>query len=310
MSERLWMKNKALTGPLLIALAASMWAFDGVLRRSLYVLLPLVIVFYEHLVGTIFLLPHLFKVSLTDVKKIWPSLAFVTLFSGLLGTLWFTSALLAVQFIPFSVVFLIQKLQPIFSMASARLLLGERLSKNYLGWAILALGAAYFVTFPTGLIAWSEQGNNVVAALYALGAAFGWGVSTAFSKKMLKVLPSPRVTALRFGATTLLTLAVLLFTQGLAGLVMPDLSQWAKFLFIALSTGMVALMIYYHGLKTTPVRIATIMELLFPLLAVFIDAVVYHTFLAPIQYVAAGVLLFAAARVAQTSQDGQEVVEG
>lgn len=304
------MKNKFLTtGPLLIALAAALWAFDGVIRRSLYTLDPLVIVFYEHLVGTIILLPTLLKVSWSDVKKIWKSLAFVSVFSGLLGTLWFTAALLAVQFIPFSVVFLIQKLQPVFAIGSARIMLGEQLSKRYLGWAVLALVAAYFVTFPTGRVLFAQQGNNVIAALYALGAAFGWGVSTAFSKKMLKVLPSKQSTAVRFAATTGLTLVVLLATLGVGGLVMPTLSQWGRFIFIALSTGMVALMIYYRGLKTTPVRVATIMELVFPLLAVFIDAVVYKTVLAPTQYLAAAVLLYAASRVAQTVEDRKEVVE-
>jgi len=297
-------------GPMLIAAAAALWAFDGIIRRSLYTLEPIVIVFYEHLVGTVILLPTLFKTVWTDVRKIWRSLAFVSVFSGLLGTLWFTAALLAVQFIPFSVVFLLQKLQPIFAIGSARVILKEQFSKGYLKWAALALIAAYFVTFPTGRILLAQQGNNVIAALYALGAAFGWGVSTTFSKKMLKVLPSQQSTAVRFVATTGVTLLVLLATLGLGGLAVPTISQWGRFIFIALSTGMVALMIYYRGLKTTPVRVSTIMELVFPLLAVFIDAVVYRTILAPTQYAAAAVLLLAAARVAKTVENRQQVVEG
>ncbi|MFH2118111.1 MAG: DMT family transporter, partial [Candidatus Paceibacterota bacterium] len=143
----------------------------------------------------------------------------------------------------------------------------------------------------------------------ALGAAFGWGVSTTFSKKMLKVLPSQQATALRFTVTTILALIALLVTQGTAGLVMPTISQWSRFIFIALSTGMVALMIYYKGLKTTSVKVSTIMELIFPILAIFIDAVVYKTFLVPVQFLAAGVLLYAASRVAQLGQNGKQVVE-
>ncbi|OGJ41054.1 MAG: hypothetical protein A2411_01060 [Candidatus Pacebacteria bacterium RIFOXYC1_FULL_39_21] len=303
------MKNKALAGPLLIAVAAALWAFDGIIRRSLFVLTPLTIVFYEHLVGAVFLVPFIVKLNWQSIKKVSGSLAFVSLFSGLLGTLWFTSALLAVQFIPFSVVFLLQKLQPIFAIGSARIMLGEELSKKYLGWAVVALIAAYFVTFPTGMVSLSLQGNNVIAALYALGAAFGWGVSTTFSKKMLKTLPSQQATALRFITTTLLALIVLLITQGTAGLVVPTLSQWSRFIFIALSTGMVALMIYYKGLQTTSVKVSTIMELLFPLLAVFIDAVVYKTFLVPTQYLAAVILFYAVSRVAQLGQNGKQTLK-
>ena len=298
-----------LTGPVLIAIAASLWAFDGVVRRSLFVLAPLTIVFYEHLVGTVFLSPVLLKVKWQAVKQVRGSLAFVSLFSGLLGTLWFTAALLAVQFIPFSVVFLLQKLQPVFAIASAKLLLGEKLNNRYLAWAALALVAAYFVTFPGGVVSLSEQGNNVIAALYAFGAAFAWGVSTTFSKKMLKVLPSQQATAVRFAVTSVLALAALLLFDGWSGIAIPTLSQWARFIFIALSTGMVALAIYYKGLKTTPVKVSTIMELLFPLLAVFIDAVVYKTHLALNQYLAAAVLLYAVSRVAQTVKQGQQIAK-
>lgn len=298
-----------LTGPILIAIAASLWAFDGVVRRSLFVLAPMVIVLYEHIVGTVLLTPQLRNISLADLKKVAGPLAFVSLFSGLLGTLWFTSALLAVQFIPFSVVFLLQKLQPIFAIGSARVMLGEKISRSYLGWAVLALVAAYFVTFPAGIVSLSEQGNNVIAALYALGAAFGWGVSTSFSKKILMVLPEKQATAVRFATTTVLTLIALAITGGLGALVLPTGSQLARFVFIALSTGMLALLIYYKGLKTTPVRVATIMELLFPLLAVFIDAFVYKTLLAPTQYLAALVLLFAASRVAKTVEQGKQLAQ-
>lgn len=300
------MKNKWLTGPGLIAIAASLWAFDGVVRRSLFVLTPLVIVFYEHLVGTVLLLPQLLKTDWQQVKKVRGSVAFVSLFSGLLGTLWFTAALLAVQFIPFSVVFLIQKLQPVFAIASAKLLLKEKLSQRYLIWAGLALGAAYFVTFPGGVVS-INQGNTVVAALYALGAAIAWGVGTTFSKKILNTLPSQQGTAVRFATTSLLALIAILVVDGLGGLVIPTGSQWLRFLFIALSTGMVALMIYYRGLKTTPVKVSTVMELLFPLLAVFIDAVVYKSHLQLGQYLAAAVLLYAVFRVAKTVQHGEKV---
>lgn len=294
---------------MLIALAAILWAFDGVVRRSLFALSPLAIVFFEHLTGTVFLLPHIVKTQWGTVRKVAGSLAFVTVFSGLLGTLWFTSALLAVQFIPFSVVFLLQKLQPVFAVGSAKLLLKEQLSKQYVFFAVLALAAAYFVTFPNGRVAWDEPGS-AIGALYALGAAFGWGVSTTFSKKMLTVLPSQQATGVRFFATTLLAGVVLLLTQGMGGTPLPTADQWGRFVFIALSTGMGALLLYYHGLKKTPVRVATIMELLFPLLAVFIDAVVYHASLLLTQYIAAGILLYAASRVAQTSKDRQKIAQG
>jgi drug/metabolite transporter (DMT)-like permease len=71
---------------------------------------------------------------------------------------------------------------------------------------------------------------------------------------------------------------------------------------IAVSTGMLALWIYYRGLKETKASVSTIVELAFPLTAVFIDIFLYNTTLAPSQYLAALVLLYAMYRVSSLNQ--------
>lgn len=65
---------------------------------------------------------------------------------------------------------------------------------------------------------------------------------------------------------------------------------------------MVALLIYYKGLKTTPVRVSTILELIFPFLAVLIDVVLYKTLFTPVQIVAAIILLFSMYQVAHVKK--------
>lgn len=295
------MLNNFNFGPIYIVLAAILWAFDGVIRRNLFVLSPLQIVFFEHLVGLVFLLPVFFRLKLADFRKVWLEVLLVALFSGLLGTILFTAALQQVFFISFSVVFLLQKLQPIFAIGSAKLLLKEKFPRQYWFWAMLAFIAAFYVTFPTGGVSLSENGNNILAALYALGAAFCWGVGTTFSKKILMETDSKQATGLRFFWTTLFAgIAVLIFQR--TSFVLPNFSQWLNLTFIALSTGMIALYIYYKGLKTTPVRLSTLLELVFPILAIVIDAVVYKTYLVPVQYLFAGVLLFSLSRLVKLEQ--------
>src|SRR5689334_3191069 len=119
------MKKFFTYGPLLIVFAAILWGVDGVLRRSLYTLPPITIVFFEHLIGALliapFFLPKLWKEKLS--RKEWWAILFVSLMSGVLGTLWFTTALAKTNFIPFSVVFLLQKLQPIFTIGTAAIVL-------------------------------------------------------------------------------------------------------------------------------------------------------------------------------------------
>lgn len=291
-------------GPLLIVVAASLWALDGIIRRSLYVLPSITIVFFEHLVGSLILLPYLIitfkKEGIT--KKEFFLLLFISMFSGVLGGLWFTTALLKTNFISFSVVYLIQKLQPIFAISTAAIVLKEKILKGYIKWAILALVAAYFVTFKNGIINLSTGTGTIVAALYALGAAFAWGSSTAFSKLALIKRPSMYVTALRFFLTSILAFFMVILLGQIKSLPTLTFSQFSRFLLIAVSTGMFSVIIYYRGLKTVQANVSTILELVYPLLAVFIDAALYKSFLAPTQYLAGAVLLFAIYNISRIQQ--------
>lgn len=281
-------------GSLLIIVAAVLWALDGVVRRSLYSLSPLIIVSVEHMVGSLLLLPFIFKLIKKEhfQKKEWVTLVLISLFSGLLGTLWFTTALLMTNYISFSVVFLLQKLQPLFALLAARILLKEKLSREYMFWAISALLAAFFVTFPMGEVNLNTGDKTLQAALFALGAAAVWGASTALSRLVLLKHNDKVVTGMRFLITSLISFVALLSFGQLPLLKTITPPQLLQFVFIAVSTGMIALLLYYKGLKSTPVHVSTLLELVFPLLAVGIDIYVYKTEIALVQVIAGATLLF------------------
>lgn len=292
-------------GPFLIFIAAILWGLDGILRRSLYSLPSPTIVFYEHLIGAIIIAPFLYfawkQESLT--KKEWGALGLVALFSGALGTVFFTQALSAIHFIPFSVVFLVQKLQPIFTVITAWFVLGEKPSRQYWVWAFLALLAGYFVTFPGGVVNFGEEGAYIVAAGFAFLAAVCWGSSTAFSRYTLLNHSNTFVTGMRFLITVPIAFLLVLVWGATPTLTMVSGVQFLALGAIALSTGMVALWIYYRGLTTTPARVSAIVELAFPVTAVVIDYVLYGTVLAVSQYGAALLLFFAMYRLATHTRD-------
>ncbi len=292
------MKRLKYIGPYLIVLAALLWGLDGILRRSLFSLPPIIIVFYEHLIGALILLPFLFK-KVKFTKKEWGAILIVSLLSGVLGTLWFTTALVKVNYISFSVVFLLQKLQPIFATIFAIIFLKEKINARYARWAILAIVAAYFVTFQNGIVNFSTGQGTVIAALFALGAAFAWGSSTAFSRFALLRHSNTVITAWRFFLTTIMALVFVFILGSHPQLTSPSTNQFLRLLAIALSTGMVALWIYYRGLKQTQVKIATILELTFPLVAVIVDIFLYNNVLSVTQYIAAAVLLFTMFKVSR-----------
>ena len=285
---------KNYTGPIFIIIAAFLWAFDGLIRQHLYTLPPITIIFFEHLFGLIILFPFVTKLVLKTrfTKREFWLLVLISILSGLLGTLWFTTALGKVHFISLSVVFLLQKLQPIFAISSAAIFLKERFEKGYIKWAVLALISAYFVTFPSGTVNLETGAGTAIAALYALGAAFAWGTSTTFSKMLLGKVEAKVSTFFRFLFTTAIVLPVLLIFGYGSSLSTPTSSQFGLFALIAVSTGMVALLIYYKGLAKTPVHISTILELTFPFIAIVLDKVVNGTTLNAVQWVAALALVF------------------
>ena len=200
-----------------------------------------------------------------------------------MGTVLYTSALGLVQFAQFSVVVLLQQLEPFVVLLFARIILKEKLSRAYIPWFITALIAAYFISFPNLQVNLSTGSGTTMAALFAIGAAFSWGSSTVFSRYALLRLPTLLTTAVRFGLASILAGALVV---GLGhNTVLPTLTQvqWLTLVAIALSTGMVALSIYYYGLKRTPARIATICELAWPLSAVVLDYTYFHKPLSPTQ---------------------------
>ena len=77
----------------------------------------------------------------------------MALTGGVLGTFSIVRALFLVDFNQVSVVVLLQKLQPVFAILLAGLVLHERVSSRFLSRAAVALAGAYLLTFG---LAWPD----------------------------------------------------------------------------------------------------------------------------------------------------------
>lgn len=260
-------------GSVAVVTAALLWSVDGLLRRHLYTLPAPVIVFWEHAFGFLLLLPMIawsWKAFKKLTRKQWLAIGTVSLLSGALGTILYTAALGRIQYIPFSVVVLLQQLNPIFAIAASAALLREPLTRRFLGLAAVALVAAYFATFPDIKINFSTGNGTLVAALFAVGAAASWGVGTAFSKYALKGTSSLHVTAARFGITPIFALLFVWLSGSTGALTNITFDEFKYLVAITFSTGLVALAIYYFGLKRVRASRAAILELAWPASAVVV----------------------------------------
>ncbi len=280
-------------GPAALIVAALLFSVDGLLRRHLFTLPAPVIVFYEHLFGFLLLLPIILS-SLKAFRKLtrkqWLAITGVSFLSGAVGTILYTAALGRIQFINFSVVVLLQQLNPIFAISAAAWLLHEPLGKKFFALSGVALVAAYFVSFPHLSVNLSTGKGTLQAALFAVGAAASWGTSTAFSKYALKDTSTLHITALRFGITPVFALIFVLLSGSAHSLGAITFSQFKYLVAITFSTGLVALLIYYFGLKRVLASRAAVLELAWPLSAVVVGYVFLHQGLTVTQVIGAVVL--------------------
>ncbi len=298
-------------GPLFIILAALMWSFDGVLRRSLFTLPPAVIVFWEHMLGFAILTPFLIG-RFAEVRRMgireWLSLFAVSLLSGALGTILYTAALARVNYIQFSVVVLLQQLQPVWAMLFARILLKEKMGAGYMKWSLLAVVSSYFVTFRDLSVDLSSGPSTAYAAVLALSAGMAWGVSTSFSKIVLRKISPLSATWLRFAFAALFAF-ILAASFGQTGPIASLSSiQWATLLMITCSTGMVALVLYYFGLARVRAQKSAILELVWPVSAICIDFLIFNRPLSITQVLGSATLLYSIYRL--TAANRQQWIRG
>jgi drug/metabolite transporter (DMT)-like permease len=224
---------------------------------------------------------------------------FVALSGGVIGTMSIVKALFLVNFQELTVVVLLQKLQPVFAIALAALILKEKLRKRFIGWASLAIIASYFLVFGTRLPNFDTGANTIYAAFYALLAAFAFGSSTVLSKKVLLKFSFQSSTFFRYGFTTIIMLALVLFLGTYDQFNITTRENWIYFLIIGFTTGSGAIFLYYFGLIRIRAIVATICELFFPVSAIIFDYLFNHKVLDPIQWIAAALMIFAVIKLNQ-----------
>lgn len=305
------LRNSIIAGTGMVAVAALLWSFDGTFLRPQLFSLPLpFVIFFEHLLGFLVLSPFLwfYREQLwTIARRQWAAIFWVALFGGALGTLFFTKALFLTGFVDISVVILLQKLQPIFAIALAAVLLKERFPQSFYVYAAIALIAGYFVTFSDWWTISNITSTTGAIAGFALLAAFAWGSSTVFGKYSLQGVHQGLLGALRFGLTVLIMLPfafqhLSLLGGGIEGKLL------SIFVIIAFTSGSGAILLYYSGLKKIPASIATLAELAWPVSAIFFDYFLNGNVLSVTQLVAAAILVAAVSRVTYVSRS-QVVIE-
>jgi drug/metabolite transporter (DMT)-like permease len=290
-------RNQKIVGAVAVIIASSLWGLDGVVfTPRLYNLDVGFVVFVLHLVPFI-IMNFFFYKRYSLLKKFTKSdlITFIllALFGGALGTMAIVKALFLVNFKSLSIVVLLQKLQPVFAMSLAAVLLKEKIRNRFLLWAGLAVFASYFLTFGFHLPDMKSGSNTIYAAGYSLLAAFSFGTSTVLSKKVLGKFSFTTGTFFRYGFTSIIMLIIVLFMGTFNNYKIVTGENLLYFFIIGITTGSGAIFLYYYGLVRIRAIMATICELFFPVSAIFFDYIVNGKILSPVQWVATVIMIFA-----------------
>lgn len=294
-------RSAIISGALAISFGAILWGLDGIVLTPRLFNLPVAfVVFVLHAIP--FVLMNLFFSK--EYRRLWSLtkkdsffLFMTSLLGGALGTLAIVKALFLVNFQSLSVVVLLQKLQPLFAISLAAVLLGEKIKKGFLPWAALAIVAGYFLTFGLNTPNFDTGSNTGLAAIYSVLAAIAFGASTVFSRGIALTLPFQAATFLRFGITTVIMLIIVLATDAFVSPGNITANNWLIIGIIIFTTGSGAIFLYYYGLKTVPAMVASVLELLYPISAIVFDYIFNDRVLSPVQWISAAVMIFAIVKI-------------
>ena len=124
-------------------------------------------------------------------------------------------------------------------------------------------------------------------------------------KHALKSLSFTTVTSLRLFITASVTLFVLVATGQYETVSYIKFDHWKYIILIVISTGSLALFIYYYGLNNLPASHVTLYELFWPLSAVTMDWFIYGNIMSGMQWVGTLLLLGAIIQLSRKGTIGQ-----
>lgn len=277
---------------LLVILGSALWGTDAVFRRSLTASLsPVTIVFLEHCVLALVTIPVVLKLRSQFTllgKRDYAALLMIAIGGSVVASVLFT---FAIKYGNPTAVILLQKTQPLFTVLLAYIVLGERPKRWFWPWFAVAMAGATLISLPDLHAGFSTIHELPAASLCAIGAAMLWGSATVCGRYIVSIISTPFLTSLRF-ILALPALATLYFLQAPQARRVPtDLYSALTVVEMALIPGLLALFLYYKGLRSTTAWLASVCELASPITAIVVNWLVLNTMLSAIQFVGSALLV-------------------
>lgn len=279
-------------------MACALWAVDTLIRYPLAGQMSAAsIVFYEHLLLSVIFSVVFFKAigTLKNIKfKHIGAFIVIGVFGSALGTLAFTRAFM---FLNPSIVIILQKFQPVVAVILAAFVLKEKINKYFMLWAFVSLIGAVLISYEDILSIVNSQSalgdlffhdNAVIGYILVIFTVISWGSATVFGRKLtLEGFTNEQIMAGRF-LLGLMAMIPFYFIDG--SFFTHNLEIYSKISLMVLLSGLLAMYLYYMGLRRTSARSATLAEMFFPFMAVIVNWLFLDAKLTAIQMLGGGIL--------------------
>ena len=184
------------------------------------------------------------------------------------------------------------------AISLASVILKERVGPMFILWAIICILGAFLISYDDIINLFSSRANFLTIIsqpgsfqgyILVIFSIFGWGSSTVFGKKLLKIgYQDEEVMAGRF---ILGLVSLLPFIPFYSGLFSHELNVYGNISLMVLVSGLLAMYLYYHGLRKLSARACSLTELSFPFMAVIVNWVFLDAKLTLIQLLGGLLLL-------------------
>ncbi len=236
------------------------------------------IVFFEHLILTLISVTVFFKSFPKILRAKRTHLFYFFVVGGVgsaLSTLAFTRAFV---YLNPSLVILLQKFQPVVAISLAHVVLKERVQKIFILWAGVCLAGALLISYEDIYKIYASEesipnlffhSGSIQGYLLVIFSIVGWGASTVYGKKLLYVgYQDQEVLAGRFSFGFLFLLPFLITEEHPFNYTLDNVG---KITLMVVVSGLLAMYLYYHGLRKISARACALAEMFFPFMAVIVN---------------------------------------
>ena len=276
-----------------VLLASVLWGVGYFLDK---ILLQDISAVYLNLISapvvSLFLL-FVYRINIFDVFNVYrknfvglTALAFLgTTMGGIL-------MLLGIEHMDLGVATVLEKVQPIFALLLAWLILKEKYSKKTLAYAALCITSSYFVV-AKDFDEFSLGSEDTIGVICIVGAALAWATAAIIGKKLIQNdIPGHYIVFIRFTVGGICMCPLLLIPLDVVQRFSPNFTNISIAIFSAMFLTATGYLLYYKSLKYIPAALISLLELVTPLSSLSLGYIFLNEKYTQTQSVATVVLLF------------------